>query len=170
MYILQGILLKPWRILFHNANVKSGINWMTFNRISFDRHWYYKQYTQWARAHGRRTCRPRDASEPRITVVLIELLFQLMSTFIIRVHIRCRSGMKKTRIPPKELRLAHKSAEHSSSVVYVMNRDAMAALSFLFPLLCKDKNEITRSSFCQNKLLAIRIANHSSNNYFNIYR
>lgn len=142
---------------------------MTFNRISFDRHQYYRQYTQWARAHERRTCRPRDASKPRITVVLIELLFQLMSTFIIRVHIRCRSGMKKTRIPPKELRLAHKSAEHSSSVVYVMNRDTMAALSFLFSLLCRDKNEFTRFSFCQNKFPVLQIANQFSNNYFNTY-
>lgn len=84
--------------------------------------------------------RDRNASEPRVTVVLIELLFQLMSTFIIRVtHTWCRSETKETRVPPKKLRLAHKSAEHSSSVVYVTDRDTMDSLSFsLFAInLCR---------------------------------
>lgn len=110
------------RILFRNVDATSGDIGSTsdFQSRSTSLRRYTRVYnTQWARAHqSRGTCRPRDARPASITVVLIELLFQLMSTFIIRVraHTRRRRGMGKHTHPAQGVAArSHKSAGHSSS-------------------------------------------------------
>lgn len=82
------------RILFRNVPSTShrGVSAAraAFNRARHVRSTSLRRYTQCthnrhACTRAKYLCRPRDA---RVTVVLIELLFQLMSTFIIRARAR----------------------------------------------------------------------------------
>lgn len=79
------------------------------------------------------TCRPRETpGEPRVTVVLIELLFQLMSAFIMR-RTACRSGIKKNTRPAQGA--AARSQKRRAFIFCRVHHESRHDLRFSFPPL-----------------------------------
>lgn len=114
-------------------------------------------YMNW---HARASAIPVDLAT-RVTVVLIELLSQLMSTFIIGVHTRCQ--MKKHASRPRSCGSLTKAQHIHLLPCSIANRDTMDPFSlslslpffyFLDLLLLKMKTNLNNSplilSFVRN--------------------